>query len=103
MARAPPPRTQDLIKKNFKVPRTNHYASAPICSLGKLSFTNSYLPVVSIATKMEKRLNGEPNVRLGRGSNVGGRGGGGCRIHESISHVRLGRSGDAKTARREQV
>ena len=37
---------------------------------------------------------------LGRGSIVLGRGGGGSRIHNSISYVRLGRSGDAKTARK---
>ena len=42
-------------------------------------------------------------VRLGRGSNVGAGAVGGCRLHESISHVRLGRSGDAKTARRVHV
>ena len=37
---------------------------------------------------------------LGRGSNVLGRGGEGSRIHNGISHVRLGRSGGAKTARK---
>ena len=30
----------------------------------------------------------------------GGRGGGGCHIHESIGHMQLARGGDAKTARR---
>ena len=35
---------------------------------------------------------------LGRGSNVVGRGSEECRIDNSISHVQLGRSSDAKTA-----
>ena len=39
-------------------------------------------------------------MRLGRGGNVVGRGGGGCRIHDSISSMQLGRSGDARTARK---
>ena len=39
-------------------------------------------------------------MHLGRGSNVGGRECGGCHIQESISNMRLGRSGDAKTARK---
>ena len=37
---------------------------------------------------------------LGRGSNGEGRGSGECRTHDSISHVQLGRSSDAKTARK---
>ena len=35
---------------------------------------------------------------LGRGSNVVGRGIGGSRIHDSIKYMRLGRSGNVKTA-----
>ena len=45
----------------------------------------------------EGRRDSISRVQLGRGSNVGGRGGGGCHIHESIGHMQLGRSGDAKT------
>ena len=61
-ASAFPPRTQDLIKKNLiRAPRANHWASTPVCSPLKLSFTYSNLPVVPIATKMGKQLNGEPN------------------------------------------
>ena len=37
---------------------------------------------------------------LGWGSNVVGRGIGECRIHDSSCHVPLGRSSDAKTARK---
>ena len=37
---------------------------------------------------------------LGRGSNAVGRGSEECRIHDSISHMQLGRSSDAKTARK---
>ena len=37
---------------------------------------------------------------LGRSGNVKGRGSGECRIHDSFSHVLLGRSGDEKTARK---
>ena len=45
---------------------------------------------------------GISRVWLGRGSN-GGRGSGGCCMHESISLLQLGRSGDAKTAHGVQV
>ena len=59
-------------------------------------FANGY----SELREKQGRRDSISRVRLGRGSNVGGRGGGGCHIHESIGHMRLGRSGDAKTARR---
>ena len=39
-------------------------------------------------------------MRLRRGSYVVGRGGEGCHKHDSIISVRLGRSGDTKTARK---
>ena len=40
-------------------------------------------------------------MRLGRGSNVGGRGGGGSAIYtKGIGHMRLARDGNAKTDRR---
>ena len=53
-------------------------------------------------TKLETRLytRHHKSWGLGRGSNVVGRGSGECRIHYSISHVPLGRSSDAKTARK---
>ena len=63
--------------------------------------------MVKIWGKKKKEKQGRRDsisrMRLGRGSNMRGRGGERCRIHESISHVRLGRSGDAKTARRVHV
>ena len=37
---------------------------------------------------------------LGRSGNVEGRGSGGSRIHDGISRICLGRSGDEKTARK---
>ena len=46
-------------------------------------------------------------MRLGGGSNVGARGGGGraggCRIHDNISCMWLGRGSNAKTAREGKV
>ena len=39
-------------------------------------------------------------LRLGRGGNVVGRGGGECHIHDSISSMQLGRGGDARNTRK---
>ena len=50
-----------------------------------------------LQTNKAGHTNRHQSRRLGRGSDVEGRGSGECRTHDSISHV--GRSSDAKTAR----
>ena len=55
----------------------------------------AYLEVPCLVTRPYTR---HKSRGLGRSGNLEGRGSGGCRIHDSISHVWLGRSGDAETA-----